>query len=98
MTRPRLQLLAYQLRTGASNITTGILLLFAPSLALRLLRLHSPPDALIFLSCICTPMVSNTAHPCSGTRTPYPPSYAPNPHSLPVGGTAIPAQTRKLIP
>jgi hypothetical protein len=43
-------LLAYQLLTGLSDATTGLLLIFAPALTLRLMRLHEISGALPFLS------------------------------------------------
>ena len=45
-------LLAYQLLTGLSDGSTGLLLLFAPALTLRLMGLHVAVDALPFLSYI----------------------------------------------
>jgi hypothetical protein len=45
-------LLAYQLLTGLSDGSTGLLLLFAPALTLHLMRLHVAADALPFLSYI----------------------------------------------
>ncbi len=49
MSRRRL-LLLYQLLAGASDTSTGILLIFAPETALHLMRLHLPSDTLILLS------------------------------------------------
>jgi hypothetical protein len=43
-------LLAYQLITGLSDGITGLLLIFAPALTLRLMRLAAPSAALPFLS------------------------------------------------
>jgi len=43
-------LLVYQLLTGISDTSTGILLVLAPALTLHLMKLHSVPDALPFLS------------------------------------------------
>ena len=43
-------LLAYQILTGLSDTTTGLLLIFAPALTLHLLELHAVPAALPFLS------------------------------------------------
>jgi hypothetical protein len=43
-------LLAYQLFAGASDTTTGFLLLVSPALTLRLMQLHAPGDASVFLS------------------------------------------------
>jgi|BarGraIncu00222A_1022003.scaffolds.fasta_scaffold82207_2 hypothetical protein len=45
-------LLAYQLLTGLSDGSTGVLLIFAPAVALRLMHLHVSPGALPFLSYI----------------------------------------------
>ncbi len=45
-------LLGYQLLTGLSDSGTGLLLLFAPALTLRLMRLHIAPVSLPFLSFI----------------------------------------------
>ena len=45
-------LLAYQLLTGLSDSSTGLLLLFAPALTLHLMRLRPAPEALPFLSYI----------------------------------------------
>jgi hypothetical protein len=45
-------LIAYQLLTGLSDSTTGLLLLFVPQLTLRLMRLDEPADTLPFLSYI----------------------------------------------
>jgi hypothetical protein len=45
-------LLAYQLLTGLSDTTTGILLMFSPALALGLMRLNVPSCSLPFLSYI----------------------------------------------
>ena len=50
MNRPLL--LAYQLLTGLSDALTGALLIIAPTLALRLMGLHVPEDALPFVSFI----------------------------------------------
>jgi hypothetical protein len=44
-------LLTYQLLTGLSDTSTGLLLLFAPALTLRLMGLHvAEPNTLVFLS------------------------------------------------
>jgi hypothetical protein len=43
---------AYQLLTGLSDGSTGLLLLFAPALTLHLMRLHVAAEALPFLSYI----------------------------------------------
>jgi uncharacterized membrane protein YhaH (DUF805 family) len=43
-------LFAYQMLTGLSDATTGVLLIFAPALTLRLMRLHEISSALSFLS------------------------------------------------
>jgi len=45
-------LLVYQLLIGASDTATGALLLVAPELTLRLMRLHAPADALPYVSFI----------------------------------------------
>ena len=45
-------LLAYQLLTGLSDTLTGLLLIAAPALTLRWMRLHAADDALPFLSYI----------------------------------------------
>jgi hypothetical protein len=45
-------LLAYQLLTGLSDTSTGALLIAAPGLTLRLMRIHVPVDAAPFLSFI----------------------------------------------
>lgn len=45
-------LLAYQVLIGVSDATTGALLLVAPELTLRLMRLHAPDDALPYVSFI----------------------------------------------
>lgn len=50
MNRPIL--IGYQALIGLSDTFTGALLMVAPELALRLLRLHAPADALPFLSFI----------------------------------------------
>jgi hypothetical protein len=50
--RPRQILLTYQLLIGASDTSTGLLLLAAPALTLHLMRLHPAPDALPYLSYI----------------------------------------------
>jgi hypothetical protein len=49
--KPRL-LFSYQMLTGVSDTSTGVLLIFAPGLTLRLMRLHVSPDSLPFLSYI----------------------------------------------
>ena len=43
-------LLGYQLITGLSDTTTGLLLIVAPATTLHLMSLHAPPDSLPFLS------------------------------------------------
>ena len=43
-------LLGYQVITGLSDTSTGVLLVIAPALTLHLMKLHSVPDALPFLS------------------------------------------------
>lgn len=43
-------LLAYQLIAGGSDTTTGALLLIAPALTLRLMQLHAPGAALVYIS------------------------------------------------
>ncbi len=45
-------LLAYQLVTGASDTATGLLLLAAPALTLRLMNVHASAAALPYLSYI----------------------------------------------
>ena len=45
-------LFAYQLLIGFSDTATGALLIVAPELTLRLMRLHAPSDALPYLSLI----------------------------------------------
>jgi hypothetical protein len=45
-------LIGYQLLTGFSDASTGALLMIAPELTLRLMRLQAPPDALIYNSFI----------------------------------------------
>jgi len=45
-------LLAYQLLTGVSDTSTGILLIVTPAFALRLMRLHVPLEAFPYLSYI----------------------------------------------
>jgi hypothetical protein len=48
MSRPIL--IAYQLLAGASDTTTGFLLLIAPALTLRLMQLSAPGDAAVYIS------------------------------------------------
>ena len=48
----RSYLFVYQILTGLSDTSTGLLLLFAPELALRLMRVFVPTDALPYLSYI----------------------------------------------
>jgi len=48
----RSYLFAYQLLTGLSDTSTGLLLIFAPELALRLMHVQVPTDALPYLSYI----------------------------------------------
>ena len=43
-------LLGYQILTGLSDGGTGLLLVFAPALTLRLMKLHVAPEAMPFLS------------------------------------------------
>ena len=45
-------LIGYQLMTGFSDTATGLLLLLAPDLTLRLMHLSAPRDALIYISYI----------------------------------------------
>lgn len=45
-------LLAYQVLFGCCDATTGALLLLVPAFALRLMMLHAPSDALIYISFI----------------------------------------------
>ncbi len=45
-------LLIYQLLAGASDTATGALLLVAPALTLHLMRLHTPDDAMVYVSFI----------------------------------------------
>lgn len=45
-------LLSYQLLIGLSDTLTGLLLILAPALTVRLMRLHVPDDSLPFLSWI----------------------------------------------
>ena len=51
-------LLAYQLLTGASDASTGLLLIFAPALTLNLMGLHAAPAAFPFLSYVGVFVVS----------------------------------------
>jgi len=46
----RKYLFAYQLLTGLSDTSTGMLLIVAPQLTLRLMRVQVPADALPYLS------------------------------------------------
>ena len=46
----RRALLGYQLITGLSDTSTGLLLVFAPALTLHLMKLQVAPEALPFLS------------------------------------------------
>ncbi len=48
----RLIVFGYQLLTGISDSSTGALLMIAPAFALRLIRLSTPSDALIYISFI----------------------------------------------
>lgn len=50
--KPRQILFAYQLLTGASDTSTGVLLLAAPALTLHLMSLQAPAAALPYLSYI----------------------------------------------
>ncbi len=43
-------LIAYQILTGLSDTSTGLVLIAAPGLTLRLMRLHAASDTLPFLS------------------------------------------------
>ena len=43
-------LLGYQMLTGLSDTSTGLLLIFAPAMTLRLMRLHEIANTLPFLS------------------------------------------------
>ena len=45
-------LIAYQLLTGISDTSTGLLLIAAPALTLNLMKLHASADTLPFLSYI----------------------------------------------
>ena len=45
-------LLGYQIITGLSDSSTGLLLIFSPATTLHLMKLHSTPDALPFISYI----------------------------------------------
>ena len=45
-------LFSYQLLTGFSDTSTGVLLIFEPAVTLRLMRLRVPSDTLPFLSFI----------------------------------------------
>ena len=45
-------LLAYQILTGMSDGLTGILLLFAPALTLRLMQVTAPASSLVYISYI----------------------------------------------
>ena len=47
--KPQL-ILAYQLLTGLSDFTTGVLLIFVPALTLHLMGLHVPDASLPYLS------------------------------------------------
>lgn len=46
----RTALLVYQLMIGLSDTATGALLIVAPAMTLRLMRLQAPCDALVYLS------------------------------------------------
>jgi hypothetical protein len=48
----RILLFAYQLLTGFSDTSTGLLLIFSPSLTIGLMGLHVAPNTLLFLSYI----------------------------------------------
>ncbi len=48
----RIFLFSYQILTGLSDTSTGVLLIVAPVFTLRLMGLHVPADALAFLSFI----------------------------------------------
>jgi hypothetical protein len=48
----RILLFAYQLLTGFSDTSTGLLLIFSPSLTIGLMGLHVVPNTLLFLSYI----------------------------------------------
>jgi hypothetical protein len=43
-------LLGYQILTGLSDASTGVLLIVAPATTLHMMRLHAPQDALPYLS------------------------------------------------
>ena len=51
-------LIAYQLATGLSDASTGLLLIASPELALRLMKLHAATEILPFLSYIGTFVLS----------------------------------------
>lgn len=51
-------LLVYQAFTGLSDACTGLMLIFAPALTLRLMHLHMPAEAAPFLSYIGTFVLS----------------------------------------
>ena len=71
-------LLLYQLLLGASDTSTGLLLLFAPALTLRLMKLQPPPaDALPYLSYIGAFVLS------TGLACLYGALLATRPHSAP---------------
>jgi len=46
----RRSLLGYQLLTGLSDSSSGLLLIIAPTTTLHMMRLHAPQDALPYLS------------------------------------------------
>ncbi len=48
----RVLLLSYQMVTGLSDASTGLLLIFSPAVALSLVRLRVSPESLPFLSYI----------------------------------------------
>ena len=72
-------LLSYQLFTGLSDASTGVLLIFEPALTLRLMRLRvPPPDTFVFLSVVgafvlsvgiaCLYGAMLAMHPASGSK------------------------------
>jgi hypothetical protein len=75
--KPRPILLLYQLLLGASDTSTGLLLLTAPALTLHLMKLH-PPDAatLPFLSYIGVFVLSTGLACFYGAFLPTRPLYA----------------------
>ena len=51
-------LFTYQMLTGLSDTSTGAMLIVAPELTLRLMRLHAAPEALPYLSFVGTFVLS----------------------------------------